>query len=460
MTTNTKRLTSRSLIIIWAMMAAGSMGLAPRLTLCASAGTATSTETYTVKRGDSLGLIMHAYLGKTIYITHGELETALHQENPSLASNRLRPGQKIVIPGIAAAPIVEHPVPFAKQTPVRGIYLTCWMAGSDNGLKLIRRWHEMGGNAVVFDVKDFDGVVSIPFQYPLAVRNHSTVIHSLPKFIHYLHGMGLHAIARIAVFRDASLAQRHPELMVRSRRSGKPWLEKGKQVWMDPSLREVQDYNLALAMAAIDGGADEVQFDYVRFPAEDDQADAQFAFQARHPDWKRSDVINQFLQRAYTQIHARGVLFSLDVFGVMAWQRPIDLSHTGQDIATMAKYCDILSPMIYPSHFFGMDGYANPGDAPEHFISESMQRFRLITKDSSVMLRPWLQAFAWRTRSFSPEYIQVQVGTAQRYGGVGYLFWNARNDYATLFKGVALIPKPGVPIVSPPEKPVTKSGGM
>ena len=76
------------------------------------------------------------------------------------------------------------------------------------------------------------------------------------------------------------------------------------------------------------------------------------------------------------------MLLSLDVFGIMAWQRPVDLAHTGQDIVLMAKYCDVLSPMIYPSHFFGMDGIARPGDAPEHFIGESMKRFELITKGS------------------------------------------------------------------------------
>src|SRR5208282_5083209 len=89
------------------------------------------------------------------------------------------------------------------------------------------------------------------------------------------------------------------------------------------------------------------------------------------PLTRRSEVIADFLQRAYAEIHPTGALFSLDVFGVMAWQRPVDLAHTGQDIVAMAKHCDVLSPMIYPSHFFGMDGIAHPGDAPEHFIGES-----------------------------------------------------------------------------------------
>ncbi len=114
----------------------------------------------------------------------------------------------------------------------------------------------------------------------------------------------------------------------------------------------------------------------------------------------------------------------------MAWQRPVDLAHTGQDIVRMAKYCDVLSPMIYPSHFFGMDGIAHPGDAPEHFIGESMDRFEKITKGSGVVIRPWLQAFRWRTKTYSPEYIKAQVLTAKDKGGIGFLFWNAANDYS------------------------------
>jgi hypothetical protein len=77
-----------------------------------------------------------------------------------------------------------------------------------------------------------------------------------------------------------------------------------------------------------------------------------------------------------------------------------------------------------------MDGYKNPGDAPEHFISISMQRFQKATAETHVVLRPWLQAFAWRTKTYSPQYIETQVATSKANGGDGFLFWNARNDYA------------------------------
>ena len=67
-----------------------------------------------------------------------------------------------MIPGILEAPIVEKPVPVARDFEVRAIYLTGVMAGSDHGERIISHWREVGGNAVVFDVKDSDGTVNIP----------------------------------------------------------------------------------------------------------------------------------------------------------------------------------------------------------------------------------------------------------------------------------------------------------
>jgi hypothetical protein len=384
---------------------------------------------YVAKRGDSIPSVAHHFIGQTGYLTSSQLALAIRNANSGLPGTFLKPGQALIIPGILAAPIVEKSVPVARDFEVRAIYLTGLMAASDHGLHIIHRWREVGGNAVVFDVKDSDGKVNIPFDDPLA-GEHKPAIRDLPKFTRFLHSQGLHAIARIAIFRDERLVVAHPELAVKSRKTGQPWRENGKLVWTDPSQPKVQAYDIALAAKAAEAGVDEIQFDYVRFPAEGDQKDAGFFFQTQHPEWHRSDVIADFLKHAYAELHPKGVLFSLDVFGVMAWQRPVDLSHTGQDIVHMAKYCDVLSPMIYPSHFFGMDGIAHPGDAPEHFIGESMGRFELITKGSGVVIRPWLQAFRWRTKTYSPKYIEVQVLTAKNKGGIGFLFWNASNDYS------------------------------
>ena len=59
-----------------------------------------------------------------------------------------------------------------------------------------------------------------------------------------------------------------------------------------------------------------------------------------------------------------------------------------------------------------------------------MDRFKLVTKDSNAVIRPWLQAFRWRTKTYSPQYIKTQVQVAKEKGGIGFLFWNAGNDYS------------------------------
>ena len=397
------------------------------------------TVVYAVQKGDSTHTLIRKFWPESSYMTTAEFLGAVRESNPGkIKGDWPKPGETLVIPGMNG-PVSEKPVPMAKDAEVRAIYLTHIMAGSHAGLELIKRWKAAGGNSIVFDVKDSDGSVGIPFSHPLNPNTTRPDIPNLPKFVHWLHQQNLHVIARIACFRDERLVTAHPELAVKSRSSTAPWRENGKLVWTDPSDPRVQDYDIALAMKAIEGGVDEIQFDYVRFPAEGNQPDAKFEFQTSHPDWQRSDVIANFLQRAYEKIHGAGDLLSLDVFGVMAWQRSVDLSHTGQDIPKMARHADIISPMIYPSHFFGMDGYAVPGDAPEHFIGESMDRFRQITADTGVVLRPWLQAFHWRTPSYSPAYIETQVAVAKAHFGDGFLFWNAANDYSKPFAAMPVM---------------------
>lgn len=390
------------------------------------------SELHVTGKGETLPGLVHRYLPRTEYLTGSALESAIKQANPGIKGIFFKEGTNIVVPGMLPGDFKESSIALPKTFEVRAIYQTGTMAGSAKGLEMMRQWRKLGGNAVVFDVKDSDGLVNIPFQHELS-NDKYVPIRNLAKLVHFIHSLDMHAIARIAIFRDEYLVQQHSELAVRSRRSGQAWRENGKLVWTDPSNPKIQEYNIALAKYAAQQGVDEIQFDYVRFPAEGDQKDAQFAFEKTHPSWQRSDVIADFLRQAHEQLKPMNVLFSLDVFGVMAWQRHIDLSHTGQDIPRMAQNCDVLSPMIYPSHFFGMDGYALPGDAPEHFIGESMERFKLITKDSGVVLRPWLQAFGWKTKTYSPEYIRTQVDVAHAKGGIGFLFWNARNDYSKPF---------------------------
>jgi hypothetical protein len=391
---------------------------------------------YTPKAAILPIIVARNYLSQSSYMTVAEFESAIRKANDG--KSIFKKGEEVLIPGIEPQPIIEKTRPYPRDEEIRAVYMTGATAGSVHGIDLIRRWKQAGGNAVVFDIKDSDGSVNIPFNNPLAPKRKNVPLSNLPKFVRFIHSQDMHAIARIALFRDNNIAQQHSSLAVQSRSTHKPWLEKGKLVWTDPSRPEVQDYDLALAKLAAESGVDEIEFDYVRFPAEGDQKDALFAYQST-PNMQRDDVIANFLHRAYDQLHPTGVLLSLDVFGIMAWQRSVDLNHTGQDIVKMAKYCDVLSPMIYPSHFFGMDGYKLPGDAPEHFIGVSMDRFQKITTGSGVVLRPWLQAFHWKTPTYSADYILKQVSTSKAHGGTGFLFWNAANDYSKPFAAMPTI---------------------
>ena len=148
-------------------------------------------------------------LKRTKYLTSAELADAIREANHNRQGVFLKSGEQIIIPGILESPIVEKTVPVARDFEVRAIYLTGVMAGSDHGVRIIHHWREVGGNAVVFDIKDSDGIVNIAFDNPLA-SGQRHYIPDLPKFVHFLHSENMHAIARIAIFRDEHLVTSHP----------------------------------------------------------------------------------------------------------------------------------------------------------------------------------------------------------------------------------------------------------
>ena len=189
---------------------------------------------YVAKRGDSLPLVARQYLSQTSFLTSSELAEAIHKANGDFHSTFLKAGQPVIVPGLLPAPIVEKSVPVERDFEVRAIYLTGIMAASDHGIRIVKHWREVGGNAVVFDIKDSDGSVTIPFDHPLLGAHHSS-FHDLPKFIHFLHSQNMHAIARVAIFRDQRLVETHPELAVKSHKN-RPAVARERQTGLDRSV--------------------------------------------------------------------------------------------------------------------------------------------------------------------------------------------------------------------------------
>ncbi|MCL2155459.1 MAG: putative glycoside hydrolase [Leptospirales bacterium] len=317
----------------------------------------------------------------------------------------------------------------------KGLYFTGDRAGSDVFLSKLPELKSMGINAIVFDVKDVTGIVHTKSRVKEAVDYNFSQkgnIDNLSKLIRECRENGMYIIARMAVFHDQLLWTSDPSSRIKSKSTGKDWNPKSRELWCDPSSKKVQDYNIALAVEVAEAGVDEIQFDYIRFPTLGDKRDADFAYS--YGKMERFEVITHFLQRTHESIGRAGAFLSIDIFGVVAWGKDVDINSTGQQISLLAKHCDVISPMLYPSHFNdNFDGFKNPGDNPYHFILHGCKKVRELA-GGKVIIRPWLQAFALRTSNYNAAYINEQIRASNDAGAYGYLFWNASNRYNEVFK--------------------------
>jgi hypothetical protein len=275
---------------------------------------------------------------------------------------------------------------------------------------------------VVLDGKDYSGWLTYPSAIPLAAETHAAshaVVHSLPALVHEAHEKGVRVVMRIACFHDPWTVQRKRDMAIH-----------GMGDWLDPNKEAAQDYILAVVDETLAAGVDEIQLDYVRYPTEH-LGGADFALKGK----STTDVITGFVQRVHERTQAAGVPLSLDVFGVVAWQRSVDVNATGQDIARLGAIVEVLSPMIYPSHFrSGFNGYEEPGAHPEVVAFGTKQAETVLKKaGATALVRPWIQAFPWHAPGYSSIYVLQEIEQARSAGGTGWLAWNAGGYYSEVF---------------------------
>ncbi len=345
----------------------------------------------------------------------------------------------IVIPGSVDSllPTLRHGKK-PEMPYVRGIYFTGNTAGSTKTVKSFSSLAGKGINSIVFDVKDIPGIVSYRSSVPMVKKYDLDSRHSIDNInllIREARKNRIYTIARIAVFRDHRLVKRAPQLAIQSKKHGGIWNRGKKELWCDPSRKAVQDYNISLAIELAEKGVDEIQFDYIRFPTVGDLKDADFAYE--FGKMKKEEVIAAFLKRAYLALQPYNVRLSIDIFGVVAWGKEVDIRKTGQRIELLSNYCDCISPMLYPSHFNDdFDGHSNPADNPYYFIFSGNKRVIERLKKKNVIVRPWLQAFGWKVSNYNPDYIIKQMKASHDSGGRGFLFWNASNTYRKVYSAL------------------------
>jgi hypothetical protein len=389
---------------------------------------------------ETIADVADAYLEMTTVYLAVDLAEAIRGQNRLAPNAAPAPGTKVEIPAIVrAAPKApsETRLGWPEDKVLRGLHIRPQVAASRSFPRVLDAMAARGMNLVVIDVKDADGKVSFPTKVPLAneigaVKNPS--IKHLWRTIQLAHDHGIRVAMRIVCFQDLLLSHVRDDLAVQSIR--KRPLRIG---WLDPANEVVQQYVRDLAAEAMDAGVDEVQIDYVRYPVEKvDNAD----FRLKERGLVRTQVIADFVRSVHEETKARGVSLSVDIFGIVAEGVKQDMENLGQDPALLARECDALAPMMYPSHYpKGFMGFEVPGDHPEILRAGVRKLLALIQRGKKsqnlALVRPWIQGMPWHAPSFGPQYIAQEVSHATKAGASGFMVWNPSQDFTDTWQAIA-----------------------
>ena len=396
---------------------------------------------HTVARGEIPATLAHSYLGLSdVYF---EDDFAAEIAKSARKEGGFRPGNKIHVPHLVTEPFKsadDERLPMPDDHVVKGLYIRGATATKPMFAFILDQMAKRDINAIVLDAKDYDGPVTYASKVPLAVETGAAKgapIHDLARVIRFVHKKGIRVVMRVSCFDDEFMSKAKPALSVQSK-WGKPY----PIGWLDPNNTDAQDYILSLVQESIDAGADEVELDYVRYPVLGIKgAD----FKLDETKRTKIDVIRDFVRRAHTLTAAHKVPLSLDLFGVVAQGRRVDIDMLGQDMAVLAPECEAFSPMVYPSHYAtGFYGWENPGDHPEIVgigVKGSLEQIKAAPKDVPLaVVRPWIQAEDYKTTTYSPKYLQDEIRTGNAAGATGWLMWNPSQEYG--FAWAAVPPKP------------------
>ncbi|MCP4307855.1 MAG: hypothetical protein GY788_23890 [bacterium] len=263
-------------------------------------------------------------------------------------------------------------------------------------------------NALVFDTKDESSDVLYESESEFAADVGAVnPMYDPTELIAMAKDQGLYAMTRIVTFEDSRWAKVLPEHKLAGN-------------WIDPTIVEAWEYPLQLAVEACQLGFDEIQFDYVRFPA---GRTATFA-QARKPltEEERVAAITAFLTEARSRLHPLGCALSAAIFAIVL-SSPDD-EGIGQRPEDVSAIVDAVSPMIYPSHYSdGWLGFPSPNDHPGPVVADALDD-GIPRTATGTQMRPWLQAFYYNSSQILAEISEAEDR------GVGWILWNARGNYA------------------------------
>ncbi|MDE5412632.1 putative glycoside hydrolase [Alkalihalobacterium chitinilyticum] len=333
---------------------------------------------------------------------------------------------------------------FTFQYPdaVRGIYVTGNSAGGERMNSLLELIDSTELNAMVIDIKDDHGYLTYkpeddsPFYY--ISQNYIKNTEDLMKT---LEEKQIYPIARIVVFKDTVLAEKKPELSFKTA-DGKVWKNRRGEAFVNPFLKEVWDYNVAIAEKAAKMGFKEIQFDYVRFPEGFERRDEDLKYSVGEYEGgdgdnvqKRVTAVADFVAYAREQLAPYDVDVSVDIFGYAATIP--EAPGIGQNFLKISENVDVISSMIYPSHWTSYFGIDKPDLYPYELVDAyaKVENELLGQLDTPPVSRPWIQDFtaswlgAGNYKSYGKDEVEAQIKALNDNGINEYLLWNASNRY-------------------------------
>ena len=354
------------------------------------------------------------------------LFTSLCLYGSSIDQNTTTPQTKEIVKNQAPEKIKALYVNFAAANP-----------NSKSFKNILKKIETTEINAIVVDIKNVKGNIS--YQTNVAEANQTNASkHRTIKDIHHflaeLKSREVYTIARICVFKDTRQARHFTHRAIKTS-GGAVWKDKHNTAWVDPYKKESQDYTLDIAEDAAEAGFDEINFDYIRFPAK-----VGLRYAKKNTQANRITAIEDFLRRAQERLHPYGTLISVDIFGYVAWNKTD--THIGQTVASLAKYSDYICPMLYPSGFYkGTLGYRDPTKHPYTIVKASI--IKAHSDVEPVRVRPWLQSFrdyAFTRVNYTEYHIAQQILAADDTNTSGWILWNPSSRYPyvnkTLFYNV------------------------
>jgi len=396
--------------------------------------------------------------------------TSTHAENttpaPSTTMETMPPTPTPKPERLSSSPIVESffgPLPVAetpeelKDFEARAIYIAA-AAYVDRSIELTAN-SEI--NTFVIDLKEYNGIrfdTKNPLALELEAKNPFSDSYDyisdqyssyggLKGFIDKCHENGIKVIGRIVCFKDPLLASIYPERSIQdiNGNSLEYVMEDTRpfpSFFADPYHQENWNYNIDLAIEAVEAGIDEIQFDYIRFPTGDTKSREKSYFGEPDTIPTRVEAINRFLQTARIRIQDEyGIPISADIFGI-AMSSKLDGNNLGQDWETLGLTgTNVLAPMVYPSHYaLGTILNGQTFDKPDFYPREVVYNALLLGKPASEAegyskIRPYLQAFnaSWMPEgtwaNYDYDMINAQIKGVYDAGFSEWILWDPRVQY-------------------------------